>query len=85
MAKKTKKQLVKERVLQELQSRYHVTGRELASGSFIYGDATITVEEVQGEFEREYGVSLAEKVFQNWDEFAESIGKKVSQKRKNLM
>lgn len=80
--KKSKKQLVKEQVLQELQSRYHVTGRELASGSFIYGDATITVEDVLGDFEREYGVSLAEKVFQNWDEFAESIGKKVSRKRK---
>ena len=81
MKKKTKTQLVKEQVLQELQSRYHVTGRELASESFIYGDAAVTVEEVLGDFEGEYGVVLTGKTFQNWDEFAESIGKKVSRKR----
>lgn len=80
--KKTKTQQIKEKIFEELQSRYHVTGRELASGSFIYGDANVTVEEVLPDFEREYGVALAKKEFSNWSEFAESLARKVAFKRK---
>lgn len=84
MAKKAKKQQVKERVFQDLRERYHVTDRELVSGAFICSDVAVTVEDVQSEFEREYGVSLQGEQFNNWDEFAESIGKKISRKRKKF-
>lgn len=80
--KKTKKQQIVEKIFQELQSRYHVTGKELASDSFIYGDAAVTVEEVAPDFENEYGVELVNKGFRNWTEFAESIALKISRKRK---
>jgi len=82
MKKKTKKQQIVEKVFQELQARYHVTVKELYSDSFIYADAAVTVEEVAPDFEHEYGVELANKSFQNWGEFAESIALKVSKKRK---
>ena len=82
MARKTKRQKLKEKIFQELQTRYHVTGKELASGSFIYGDSTITVEEVVPDFEGEYGVELENKEFSNWTEFAESLADVVVRKRK---
>lgn len=80
--KKTKTQRIKEEIFQELQSRYHLTGRELASGAFICGDAHATVEDVLPDFEREYGVSLEKHDFNNWSEFAESIAQKAARKRK---
>lgn len=82
MRRKSKKEQIMEKIFQELQSRYHVTGRELASGSFIYGDANVIVEEVVSDFEKEYGVDLSNKHFGNWTEFAESIAQKVSRKKK---
>ena len=82
MKKKTKTQQIKEEIFQELQSRYHVTGRELSSGSFIYGDANVMAEDVIPDFEREYGVELEKKEFSNWDEVAESIARKAARKRK---
>lgn len=82
MAKKTKTQQIKEKIFLELQSRYHVSGKELASGSFIYADAAVTVEEVLPDFEREYAVELEKKSFNNWGEFAESLARKVAFKRK---
>jgi hypothetical protein len=82
MKKKSKKEQVMEKIFHELQSRYHVTGRELASEAFIYGDANVIVEEVVSDFEMEYGVDLSNKCFGNWTEFAESIAQKVSRKRK---
>ena len=80
--KKTKMQQIKEEIFQELQSRYHVSGKELASGSFIYADANVTVEEVLPDFEREYSVELGKKEFNNWNEFAESLARKIVRKRK---
>ena len=82
MKRKSKKEQIMEKIFQELQSRYHVTGRELVSGSFIYGDANVIVEEVASDFEKEYGINLNNKYFGNWTEFAESIAQKVSKKRK---
>jgi len=83
MAKrKTKRQQLREKIFNELQSRYHVSGRELASGAFIYGDANITVEEVIPDFEREFGVELRKKEFSNWSEFAESLADRVVRERK---
>lgn len=80
--KKTKRQQLKEKIFDELQSRYHVTCKELASGSFIYGDANVTVEEVIPDFQREYGVELIGKEFSNWSEFAESLSDLAVRKRK---
>ena len=80
--KKTKRQQLKEKIFDELQGRYHVSGKELVSGSFIYSDATVMVEEVIPDFEREFGVELRKKEFSNWTEFAESLADRVVRERK---
>ena len=82
MAKKTIRQRVKEQVFLELQNNFHVTEKELTSGAFYYGDANVTVDDVLPHFEREYNVTLKGRNYANWEQFAESIGIKVSQKRK---
>ena len=82
MAKKTKTQRIKAEIFETLQSRYHVSGKELASGSLFYGDGNILPEEVVPDLEREYGISLEKKEFSNWNEVAESIARKASRKRK---
>ena len=82
MARKTKRQQLKEKIFRELQDRYHVTGRELASGSFIYGNGNITAEDVLSDFEQEFGVELEKKEFSNWTEFAESLADRVVRTRK---
>ena len=79
---KTKTQRIKEEIFQELQSRYHVSGKELASGSFYYGEGNVMPEEVIPDLEREYGIILEKKEFSNWDEVAESIARKATRKRK---
>ena len=80
--KKTKTQRIKEEIFETLQSRYHLSGRELASGSLFYGDGNILPEEVLPELEREYGITLEKKDFSNWSELVESIARKVDRKRK---
>lgn len=81
--KKSQEKQIQDRVFLDLQSKFHVTGKELVSGSFYYGDGNVLVEDVIPFFECEYGVSLKDKHFNNWTEFAESIGLEISDKKKN--
>ena len=80
--KKTKTQCFKNEVLQKLRDCYHISDKELDSGSFYYGEGNLMPDEVIPDLEREYGIKVEKKEFLNWAEVVESVATKVARKRK---
>lgn len=82
MARKTKKQQLVEKITEQLRDDYHVSEKELQSGSFYLGDSFVQMDDVLPFFESQYGVALRNQDFDNWQEFIGMVADKVLKKKK---
>ena len=75
--KKSRKiQLMKE-IKSRLRNEFHVTDKEIASGSFYYRSDAILPEDIVPFFESQYDIDLKYQDFGNWNEFAEKVANLV--------
>ena len=79
---KTRKQEVRDEIINILQEDYFVSDRELESGSLIYRDAFVLPDEVAPKLARKYGVKLKKKrEYGSWKEFVDALSDAILTKK----